>query len=166
MATGAEREIRQGQRFGIGVQIYGQFPGQAEGRATRTGADAYVISFNRAEPSFSAANYTVTPICNDPVSVPCWLTVPFASGAIAANSSTAITATINPQGFSPGVYTRNITLTITSSDTTGALHAERPRAHAGESRLTETRALADRGAVFGRARSRNTAGAVDLREEY
>lgn len=64
----------------------------------------------------SAAAYTATAACLDALgSTPCWLSVPVASGAVAAGSSTAVTAVLNPAGFAPGVYSGSVTIALTPS---------------------------------------------------
>ncbi len=58
-----------------------------------------------------ASSYSATASC--PASTPnCWITIPVASGAIAAGSRTAITALINLQNLQPGVYTANVAITL------------------------------------------------------
>ena len=59
----------------------------------------------------TAATYTAVAQCNGAPAT-CWLTVPVASGNIAASSRAAITAYLNPQGQTAGVYTGSVTVTI------------------------------------------------------
>ena len=63
----------------------------------------------------AAATYTVTAVCQD--SAPsCWIQIPTASGAIAANSGATINANVDPQGLSPGVYSAIVATTISTTD--------------------------------------------------
>jgi uncharacterized protein (TIGR03437 family) len=79
-------------------------------RATPAGAG---FSIEIATPLQSiASNYTAVATCPDSTSS-CWLTIPVASGVIAASTRTAITAIVNPQGLQPGTYTANVAITIT-----------------------------------------------------
>ena len=65
-----------------------------------------------------AASYTASVSCLG-ATTNCWITIPVASGNIAASSSTAITAVVDPQGLQPGTYTANVAIVISPSVGTG-----------------------------------------------
>ena len=61
----------------------------------------------------AASTYTASANC--PASPGnCWISVPVASGVIAASSRAAVTAVVNPAGLGPGVHTGNVTIAISS----------------------------------------------------
>jgi len=59
-----------------------------------------------------AATYTAAVQCADP-SISCWISVPTASGNIAAGTRAAITAFVTTQALPPGVSSATVSLTIT-----------------------------------------------------
>ena len=61
----------------------------------------------------AASTYTVSIDCMNS-QANCWIQTP-ASGTIASGSSATISANLNPQGLSPGVYLAMVTITITPS---------------------------------------------------
>src|ERR1039458_4877890 len=83
--------------------------------ATSAAAAASGNPLEIATPLQSIASvYTAVAQCNG-APANCWLTVPVASGTIAASSRAAITAFVNPQGQNRGVYTGNVAITISPS---------------------------------------------------
>lgn len=88
------------------------------GNAARATPAGNGFSIEIATPLQSAAAaYTAVATCPGTTSN-CWITIPVASGNIAAASRTAITAIVNPQGLQPGTYTANVAMTITPTGQT------------------------------------------------
>jgi len=61
-----------------------------------------------------AAGYTASATCSS-AAANCWITIPTASGNIAASSGAAITAVVDPRGLPPGTYTASVAITISPS---------------------------------------------------
>ena len=60
----------------------------------------------------SASNYSASAACAT-TATECWITIPAPTGTVASGRG-AIAAVVNPQGLSPGVYTANVTVTLSS----------------------------------------------------